>query len=76
MRYDTYANWRAAGYQVIKGCKSEKRDEHGVPLFHSDQVKVRHTRYSGILPGGNSDHGSGDWDEDPGYSDLDIGCFQ
>lgn len=73
-RFDTFANWKAAGYRIKKGSTSYKRDEHGVALFHSDQVRV--PMRGSIMAGGNSDHGSGDWDEDPGYSDLGIEAFQ
>ncbi len=76
MRYRTFSDWQADGYRIIKGMKSAKRDEAGAPLFNEHQVTRRRSVGRSYFSGGNSDHGSGDWDSDPGYSDLGIDSFQ
>jgi hypothetical protein len=76
MRWLTHAKWQEMGYRVIKGVKSSKRDEHGVALFCDHEVTIHRSAGRRYLAGGNSDHGSGDWDSDPGYSDLGIDTFQ
>ena len=35
----TFNEWSAAGYLILKGSKSVGRNEKGVPLFHISQVK-------------------------------------
>jgi hypothetical protein len=40
----TYKEWNDEGYQVIKGMKSEARNEDGIATFTIDQVKVKPVR--------------------------------
>ena len=34
----TFEEWSADGYRIVKGSKSQRRNEDGVPLFHLEQV--------------------------------------
>lgn len=38
--YRTYDEWKAANCQVRKGEKSRRKNENGVALFSSKQIKV------------------------------------
>jgi hypothetical protein len=66
----TIAEWNAMGRRISKGAKMCGRNESGAPLFHE---------WSTYRPSSSGrryrSHG-GDWDSDPGYSDLGIETFQ
>lgn len=40
MKYKTFDNWKASGYYIIKGSKSEKRNKEGKCLFSEKQVEL------------------------------------
>ena len=39
MKAKSYSDWRAIGYQVIRGEKASGRDRSGQPTFTRDQVE-------------------------------------
>jgi len=75
----TLSAWNAEGYRIRKGAKMVGRDEAGAPLFAKSDT---YTPWPSNNRNGAYDRacqrrfGSGDWDSDPGWSDLGIGDFQ
>lgn len=80
----TLKQWNDEGRRICKGAKMCGRNEIGVPVFdpldtydpnayRPRRVRASRGRFWGS--GYYRSHG-GDWDSDPGWSDLGIESFQ
>ncbi len=72
----TLNDWNEAGRRICKGAKMVCRDELGAPMFSERDTYAPRPGGYRRRSASHFGHGAGDWDDDPGFSDLGIETFQ